>query len=170
MTASDIASGPEHNGGPTCPMCGGCWHRTQQCLDPRQDPTEWAMGAALGALVTGIILVTLGYVVPRDWQVDPNVEARKMETIERSYIRLNNALDGCTMAGMTLIAVGGLILATAVSVAICSGELIPLCDTSQDEEDTLVLTDQPVTAQPAPGSDATGTYGSTGTAASHKAE
>ena len=139
----------------------GCCHRTKQCLDPRYEPIEWCMGMALFALITGIILITLGYVVPRDWEVNPDLSARKMEAIEKYYIRLNNILDGCTMAGLVLIALGGVILSTIVTMLFCNGELIPLCEEGpQEEDETMVLTPRG-SSQASPGASSTKQYGST---------
>ncbi|ELU04559.1 hypothetical protein CAPTEDRAFT_79228, partial [Capitella teleta] len=85
---------------------------------------DWCLGVALGAMIIGIVFVMLGYIVPREYERDPDIPARKMEAIEKYYIQVNNALDAFTVAGMSLITLGAVILAVIVTVVFCEGEIL----------------------------------------------
>ncbi|XP_030203274.1 transmembrane protein 74 [Gadus morhua] len=69
-------------------------------------------------LVTGISLVGISYVVPRDVRVDPDsVSAREMERLERENARVGAHLDRCVIAGLCLLTLGGAVLAMLLMVS-----------------------------------------------------
>ena len=69
-------------------------------------------------LVTGISLVGISYVVPRDVRVDPDsVSAREMERLERENAAVGAHLDRCVIAGLCLLTLGGAVLAMLLMVS-----------------------------------------------------
>ncbi|CAL8298874.1 unnamed protein product [Lota lota] len=74
-------------------------------------------------LVTGISLVGISYVVPRDVSVDPDsVSAREMERLERENARVGAHLDRCVIAGLCLLTLGGVVLAMLLMVSMWKWE------------------------------------------------
>ncbi|XP_010568056.1 PREDICTED: transmembrane protein 74B [Haliaeetus leucocephalus] len=63
----------------------------------------------------GAALVVLAGAVPRAARPDPAVPARQMERLEARAARLRARLDRCTVAGLALLALGGLLLAALLT-------------------------------------------------------
>ncbi len=79
---------------------------------------------ALIFLVSGIILVVIAYMIPREAKVNPDlVTARQMEKLEMYYAQLGSHLDKCIIAGLGLLTLGGMLLSILLMVSICKGEL-----------------------------------------------
>ena len=110
----------------------------ESCLgryDPRNDPIEFCNLIALILLLTGIVFVAVGYIVPRDYNFDPNTEARKMEAIEIYYADRIKMLDACIIVGMTFCGIGAVILASLLMVILCSGDVTGPSDASVTSSD-----------------------------------
>ncbi|KAM9284768.1 transmembrane protein 74B [Morus bassanus] len=75
------------------------------------------LALALGCALSGAALVVLAGAVPRAARPDPAVPARQMERLEERAARLRARLDRCTVAGLALLALGGLLLAALLLAA-----------------------------------------------------
>ncbi|XP_007117224.2 transmembrane protein 74 [Physeter macrocephalus] len=85
---------------------------------------DYGFISAILFLVTGILLVIISYVVPRDVTVDPNtVPAREMERLEKESARLGAHLDRCVIAGLCLLTLGGVVLSCLLMMSMWKGEL-----------------------------------------------
>ncbi|XP_075406706.1 transmembrane protein 74 [Tenrec ecaudatus] len=85
---------------------------------------DYGFISAILFLVTGILLVIVSYIVPRDVTVDPNaVAAREMERLERESARLGAHLDRCVIAGLCLLTLGGVVLSCLLMMSMWKGEL-----------------------------------------------
>jgi len=94
------------------PDKGDCCRR----YDPKNDPEEFFGMISLVMVTVGLVLITVGYLTPRAYTFDPDEEARKMEAIQLYYSELSYHLDIVILAGMALIAFGG-ILYTAIFIS-----------------------------------------------------
>ncbi|XP_066834617.1 transmembrane protein 74B [Anser cygnoides] len=103
-TAATTGSGGGGGGGGVGP--GG--------LGPAPGP---GLALALGCALSGAALVVLAGAVPRAARPDPAVPARQMERLEARAARLRARLDRCTVAGLALLALGGLLLAALLLAA-----------------------------------------------------
>lgn len=83
-------------------------------LGPAPGP---GLALALGCALSGAALVVLAGAVPRAARPDPSVPARQMERLEERAARLRARLDRCTVAGLALLALGGLLLAALLLAA-----------------------------------------------------
>ncbi|XP_078541699.1 transmembrane protein 74 [Lissotriton helveticus] len=85
---------------------------------------DYGFISAVTFLVTGILLVIISYIVPRDVKVDPNsIPAREMERLEKESARVGAHLDRCVIAGLCLLTLGGVVLSTLLMVSMWKGEL-----------------------------------------------
>uniref|UniRef100_G3QZP1 Transmembrane protein 74 n=1 Tax=Gorilla gorilla gorilla TaxID=9595 RepID=G3QZP1_GORGO len=85
---------------------------------------DYGFISAILFLVTGILLVIISYIVPREVTVDPNtVAAREMERLEKESARLGAHLDRCVIAGLCLLTLGGVILSCLLMMSMWKGEL-----------------------------------------------
>ncbi|XP_061028182.1 transmembrane protein 74 [Eubalaena glacialis] len=85
---------------------------------------DYGFISAILFLVTGILLVIISYIVPRDVTVDPNtVPAREMERLEKESARLGAHLDRCVIAGLCLLTLGGVVLSCLLMMSMWKGEL-----------------------------------------------
>ncbi|XP_021544476.1 transmembrane protein 74 [Neomonachus schauinslandi] len=85
---------------------------------------DYGFISAILFLVTGILLVIISYIVPREVTVDPNtVAAREMERLERESARLGAHLDRCVIAGLCLLTLGGVVLSCLLMMSMWKGEL-----------------------------------------------
>ena len=109
---------------------GGCACHCLRRYDPREDPLEFASLMAMVALCIGIALVSVGYLVPRQYRKDMELPARTMEAIEIYYAQLARRLDVCIIVGMCFVGAGGLTMAGLLVVVMCRGELSHLYDSS----------------------------------------
>ena len=83
-----------------------------------EESEEYGFITGVLCLVTGISLVGISYVVPRDVRVDPDsVSAREMERLERENARVGAHLDRCVIAGLCLLTLGGAVLAMLLMVS-----------------------------------------------------
>ncbi|XP_005042454.1 PREDICTED: transmembrane protein 74 [Ficedula albicollis] len=85
---------------------------------------DYGFISAILFLVSGILLVIISYVVPRDVTVDPStVAAREMERLENESARIGAHLDRCVIAGLCLLTLGGVVLSSLLMVSMWKGEL-----------------------------------------------
>lgn len=85
---------------------------------------DYGFISAILFLVTGILLVIISYVVPREVTADPNtVAAREMERLEKESARLGAHLDRCVIAGLCLLTLGGVVLSCLLMMSMWKGEL-----------------------------------------------
>ncbi|XP_038666294.1 transmembrane protein 74 isoform X1 [Scyliorhinus canicula] len=85
---------------------------------------DYGFISALLFLFSGITLVIISYLIPRDVTVDPDsVSAREMERLQRESARVGAHLDRCVIAGLGLLTLGGILLSTLLMISICKGEL-----------------------------------------------
>ncbi|KAL2767115.1 transmembrane protein 74 [Daubentonia madagascariensis] len=85
---------------------------------------DYGFISAILFLVTGILLVIISYIVPREVTVDPSaVAAREMERLERESARLGAHLDRCVIAGLCLLTLGGVVLSCLLMISMWKGEL-----------------------------------------------
>ncbi|XP_018093773.1 transmembrane protein 74B-like [Xenopus laevis] len=85
---------------------------------------DYGFICSLILLVSGIILVAIAYMIPREVRVSPeSVSAREMERLEHYYAHLGTHLDKCIIAGLGLLTLGGTLLSLLLMVSICKGEL-----------------------------------------------
>ncbi|CAH1774328.1 unnamed protein product [Owenia fusiformis] len=87
-----------------------------QNFDPRRGSQEAASAMAFVLLISGMILMGLGYFIPRDYTFDPYEEARKMESIEQYYITLAKHLDILILVGMAIVCTGGVIVSVLFAI------------------------------------------------------
>ncbi|KAK3592132.1 hypothetical protein CHS0354_019416 [Potamilus streckersoni] len=111
---------PEYTNNKKAFVCEGClkwaWKR-----HPGKNPDEFLIFVALIFIVLGISIMGFGYIVPRDYTVDPLAPAREMEAMEIYYAKLSYILDLCIVIGMGCIAVGGLIVSGMMTYGIIKG-------------------------------------------------
>ncbi|XP_078395952.1 transmembrane protein 74-like [Cetorhinus maximus] len=87
-------------------------------------PVDYGFISALLFLFSGITLVIVSYLIPRDVTVNPDsVSAREMERLQRESARVGAHLDRCVIAGLGLLTLGGILLSTLLMISICKGEL-----------------------------------------------
>ncbi|XP_069477608.1 transmembrane protein 74 [Ambystoma mexicanum] len=85
---------------------------------------DYGFISAVMFLVTGILLVIVSYIVPRDVKVEPNsVPAREMERLEKENARVGAHLDRCVIAGLCLLTLGGVVLSSLLMVSMWKGEI-----------------------------------------------
>ncbi|XP_021039991.1 transmembrane protein 74 [Mus caroli] len=85
---------------------------------------DYGFISAILFLVTGILLVIISYIVPREVTVDPNtVAAREMERLEKESAMLGAHLDRCVIAGLCLLTLGGVVLSCLLMMSMWKGEL-----------------------------------------------
>lgn len=85
---------------------------------------DYGFISAILFLVTGILLVIISYIVPREVTVDPSsVAAREMERLEKESARLGAHLDRCVIAGLCLLTLGGVVLSCLLMMSMWKGEL-----------------------------------------------
>ncbi|XP_069847363.1 transmembrane protein 74 [Dipodomys merriami] len=85
---------------------------------------DYGFISAILFLVTGILLVIISYIVPREVTVDPNtVGAREMERLEKESAKLGAHLDRCVIAGLCLLTLGGVVLSCLLMMSMWKGEL-----------------------------------------------
>ncbi len=79
----------------------------------RDNPLEFAGFMSFWCIAFGLGLIFIGFGIPRDYTFDPDKPARQMEEIENYYSDLGFGLDICSIVGMGLVTLGGLIVANA---------------------------------------------------------
>lgn len=85
---------------------------------------DYGFISAILFLVSGILLVIISYVVPRDVTVDPSsVAAREMERLENESAKIGAHLDRCVIAGLCLLTLGGVVLSSLLMISMWKGEL-----------------------------------------------
>ncbi|XP_074057265.1 transmembrane protein 74 [Macrotis lagotis] len=85
---------------------------------------DYGFISAILFLVTGILLVIISYLVPREVTVDPNtIAAREMERLENESARIGAHLDRCVIAGLCLLTLGGVVLSCLLMMSMWKGEL-----------------------------------------------
>ncbi|XP_066478983.1 transmembrane protein 74 [Tiliqua scincoides] len=85
---------------------------------------DYGFISAILFLVSGILLVIVSYVVPRDVTVDPStVAAREMERLENESAKIGAHLDRCVIAGLCLLTLGGVVLSSLLMISMWKGEL-----------------------------------------------
>ncbi|KAM4608097.1 transmembrane protein 74B [Discoglossus pictus] len=99
---------------------------SEDSQDPDTNPqsVDYGFICSLVLLMSGIVLVAIAYVIPREVRVRPDsVSAREMERLELYYAQLGSHLDKCIIAGLGLLTLGGTLLSILLMVSICKGEL-----------------------------------------------
>ncbi|KAK2857714.1 hypothetical protein Q7C36_005633 [Tachysurus vachellii] len=98
--------------------------------DEEQEPVyeehsvDYSFMLALVFLISGIVLVVIAYIIPREAQINPDqVTARQMEKLEMYYAQLSSHLDKCIIAGLGLLTLGGMLLSVLLMISLCKGEL-----------------------------------------------
>ncbi|MEE6513158.1 hypothetical protein FKM82_020663 [Ascaphus truei] len=85
---------------------------------------DYGFISAVTFLITGILLVIISYLVPRDVKSDPNLTtAREMERIEKEKAIIGAHLDRCVIAGLCLLTLGAVVLSILLMVSMWKGEL-----------------------------------------------
>ncbi|XP_030046064.1 transmembrane protein 74 [Microcaecilia unicolor] len=85
---------------------------------------DYGFISAVTFLVTGILLVILSYVIPRDVNVDPNtISAREMEQLQKKSAYIGAHLDRCVIAGLCFLTLGGVVLSSLLMASMWKGEL-----------------------------------------------
>ncbi|XP_061463448.1 transmembrane protein 74 [Rhineura floridana] len=85
---------------------------------------DYGFISAIFFLVSGILLVIISYVVPRDVTVDRStVAAREMERLENESAKIGAHLDRCVIAGLCLLTLGGVVLSSLLMMSMWKGEL-----------------------------------------------
>ncbi|KAJ3608937.1 hypothetical protein NHX12_023465 [Muraenolepis orangiensis] len=122
-------AGHDHHGGGSAPQSSSVQqlHHEEDYLElfmladrelGSEKSADYGFIFGVVCLVTGISLVAVSYAVPRDVSVDPDsVSAREMERLERENARVGARLDGCVIAGLSLLTLGGAVLATLLMVS-----------------------------------------------------
>ena len=99
---------------PDCECCS---------LNPKDEPLDCVSVGALVILTIGIVLVSVGYLVPRDHVLDHDRPARENEALGLYYADLAAKLDICIIAGMICVGLGGMTMAVLLLIILCRGEL-----------------------------------------------
>ena len=123
-------------GRPSDPPDPGCPSFLNQC-DPRNDPVEFLNTLALGIMVVGLVIVTVAFMIPRDYVFDPDMPAVEMEAIEQYYADLSARLDAVMAAGTVLIAVGGVIIGGIFTWMLLRGDFAVCFRNPEDDEREL---------------------------------
>ncbi|KAM4692015.1 transmembrane protein 74B [Rhinophrynus dorsalis] len=100
--------------------------RSEDSREPELAPlsVDYGFIGSLVLLITGIVLVAVAYIIPREVRVSPDsVSAREMERLELYYAHLGTHLDRCIIAGLGLLTLGGTLLSVLLMIAVCKGEL-----------------------------------------------
>uniref|UniRef100_A0A8C5QEI6 Transmembrane protein 74 n=1 Tax=Leptobrachium leishanense TaxID=445787 RepID=A0A8C5QEI6_9ANUR len=85
---------------------------------------DYGFISAVTFLITGILLVIISYLVPRDIKSDPSsTTAREMEQLEKKNAIIGAHLDRCVIAGLCLLTLGGVVLSILLMVSMWKGEL-----------------------------------------------
>ncbi|XP_041360201.1 transmembrane protein 74B-like [Gigantopelta aegis] len=86
-----------------------------------RDTADRLMLLAMALVFVGLIISTVGYVIPRDYQEHPGISAKESEAMNIYYAELSARLDICVVVGMALIAVGGLLTsAVFMKTVVCN--------------------------------------------------
>ncbi|OCT74959.1 transmembrane protein 74 [Xenopus laevis] len=85
---------------------------------------DYGFISAVTFLITGVLLVVISYLVPRENRSDPNItSARQMEQIEKKNAIIGAHLDRCVIAGLCLLTLGGVVLSILLMISMWKGEL-----------------------------------------------
>lgn len=86
---------------------------------------DYSFICAVTFLVTGMFLVVVSYIVPRDVKVSPDsVSAREMERLALKNAWVSAHLDRCVIAGLCLLTLGGAVLSTLLMISLYKSELV----------------------------------------------
>lgn len=128
----DLRRPAEDPSGPLCPSDGrqevmrdlSSVSDDELMSQSSEKSVDYGFISAVTFLVTGISLVVVSYVVPRDVAVSPDVvSAREMERLEKESARIGAHLDRCVIAGLCLLTLGGVVLSTLLMVSMWKGEM-----------------------------------------------
>lgn len=89
--------------------------------NPRKNPEEFIVMICVGSMSIGIAFLCIGYIIPREYEFDPSLPAREMESIEIYYAKLSRVLDICIMIGMGFTAVGVIIVSSMTTYSLVKG-------------------------------------------------
>ncbi|XP_046554643.1 transmembrane protein 74B-like [Haliotis rubra] len=106
-------------------------------LEPPQTSLDYLILFAIGSVFIGLIISTIGYIIPRSHTPDPSLTARQQEAVDTYYAKLGNDLDICIVVGMAFIGLGGIV----TSAVFCKTIICRECDVG--DEETYGLTDHP---------------------------
>lgn len=85
------------------------------CLECLSNPGDLITFIASVFMILGLVFMTIGYVVPRDYDFNPYAPAREMEAIEIYFANLSYDLDVVITAGMGFVAFGGILMTSLVT-------------------------------------------------------
>ncbi|KAM9494086.1 transmembrane protein 74 [Clarias gariepinus] len=86
---------------------------------------DYGFICAVTFLVTGMFLVVVSYMVPRDVRVSPDsISAREMERLALESARVGAHLDRCVIAGLCLLTLGGVLLSTLLMISLYKSEMV----------------------------------------------
>ncbi|TSK31511.1 Transmembrane protein 74 [Bagarius yarrelli] len=92
--------------------------------DHTEKSSDYGFISAVTFLVTGMFLVVVSYTVHRDVRVNPDsVSAREMERLTLENARVGAHLDRCVIAGLCLLTLGGVVLATLLMISLYKSEM-----------------------------------------------
>ncbi|XP_027031654.1 transmembrane protein 74 [Tachysurus fulvidraco] len=92
--------------------------------DQTEKSADYGFISAVTFLVTGMFLVVVAYMIPRDVRVSPDsVSAREMERLAIENARVGAHLDRCVIAGLCLLTLGGVVLSTLLMISLYKSEM-----------------------------------------------
>ncbi|XP_060753583.1 transmembrane protein 74 [Tachysurus vachellii] len=92
--------------------------------DQTEKSADYGFISAVTFLVTGMFLVVVSYMIPRDVRVSPDsVSAREMERLAIENARVGAHLDRCVIAGLCLLTLGGVVLSTLLMISLYKSEM-----------------------------------------------
>lgn len=87
--------------------------------------TDYGFICAVTFLVSGMFLVVVSYMVPRDVRASPDsISAREMERLALANARVGAHLDRCVIAGLCLLTLGGVVLSTLLMISLYKSEMV----------------------------------------------
>ena len=98
-----------------------------------RDTADKLMLVAMALVFAGLVIATVGYVIPRDFQQTSGISAKESEALNIYYAELSARLDICIVVGMGLIAVGGLMTSAVFMKTV-------LCDRGGQDDDDVEIT------------------------------
>lgn len=113
---------PENNSEPS--FCDPDLSDDEFVADPAEKSPDYGFISAVTFLVTGMLLVVVSYMIPRDVKVSPDsVSAREMERLALENARVGAHLDRCVIAGLCLLTLGGVVLSTLLMISLYKSEM-----------------------------------------------
>ncbi|PAA83849.1 hypothetical protein BOX15_Mlig001548g2 [Macrostomum lignano] len=92
------------------------------CVTPREDPLEFSSCLSIVLLVLGIVLISFGYLVPRQYTQDDRLTARENERNAIYYYKLGRHMDVCILVGISVLSLGSIMLSAVLSYTLYQHE------------------------------------------------